>query len=129
MIELEYKIIKNTKGQVESQISDVVSKFEKEYMGRGPRNIRTKIFQNHIFIVIDGFLSQSEQKLGGNENGIKLIKEMRITLFEHSRDYLEELIKDIIHVEIVSMHSDVSTKTGEKVIVVTLGSNIVEEDN
>lgn len=128
-MELEPNKVKNTKGQTEAQISDAVSKFEKEYMGRGPRNIKTKIFQNHILIVIDGFLSQSEQKLCDNDNGIKLIKEMRISLFEHSRGYLQELIKDIIHIEIASMHSDVSTKSGEKVIVVTLESNFDEEGN
>ena len=123
------KKVKYTKGQIESQISDAVSKFEKEYMGRGPRNIKTKIFRNHILIVIDGFLTQSEQKLGVNENGIKLIKEMRRTLFEHSRSYLKELLKEIIHTEIVSMHSDVSTKSGEKVIVITLENSIDDESN
>ncbi len=125
---MSLKKVKYTKGQIESQISDAVSKFEKEYMGRGPKNIKTKIFQNHILIIIDGYLTQSEQKLGGSENGIKLIKDMRIALFEDSRNYLKELITDIIHVNIISMHSDVSTKTGEKVIVVTLDDDI-DDDN
>ncbi len=124
---MQSKINKNKKGQIEAQISDAVSKFEKEYMGRGPKDIKTKISQNHILIIIDGFLSQSEQKLADNDQGIKLIKEMRTALFENSRNHLEELITAIVCVEIVSMHSDVSTKTGEKVIVITLKSNIEEE--
>ena len=115
-----------TKGQIEAQISDVVSKFEKEYMGRGPREIKTKIFRNHILIVIDGFLNPSEQMLAKNDQGIKLIKDLRTALFENSSNHLEELIKKIIGVEIVSMHSDVSTKTGEKVIVLTLERSIEE---
>ena len=117
---------KNTKGQIEAQISDAVSKFEKEYMGRGPKGIKTKIIQNHILIIIDGFLSQSEQKLADNNQGIKLIKDMRTALFENARNHLEELINDIVNIEIVSMHSDVSTRTGEKVIVLTVGCNIEE---
>ena len=123
---MNQKKTNHTKGQIESKISYAVCKFEKEYMGRGPKNIKTKIFQNHILIVIDGYLTQSEQKLGVSENGIKLIKDMRIALFEDSRNYLKELMVDIIHVNIISMHSDVSTKTGEKVIVITLEEDLDE---
>ncbi len=123
---LESKIPVYTKGQIEAQISDAVSKFEKEYMGRGPREIRTKIFQNHIMIVIDGFLTPSEQKLAQSEQGIKLIKDMRTALFENSTNHFEEMIRGFIKVKIVSMHSDVSTKTGEKVIVLTLEHSMEE---
>lgn len=117
---------KYTRGQIEAQISDAVSKFEKEYMGRGPKDIKTKIIQNHILIIIDGFLSKSEQKLADNNQGIKLIKDMRTALFENARNHLEELINNIINIEVVSMHSDVSTKTGEKVIVLTVDCDIEE---
>ena len=114
------------KGQIEAQISDAVSKFEKEYMGRGPKDIKTKIIRNHIMIIIDGFLSQSEQKLAENSQGIKLIKDMRTILFESTRDHLEKLIKEIVNVRVISTHSDVSTKTGEKVIVLTVDCDIEE---
>ena len=117
---------KYTKGQIEAQISDAISKFEKEYMGRGPKDINTKIIQNHILIIIDGFLNQSEQRLADNNQGVKLIKDMRTALFENARNYLEKIINDIINIEVVSMHSDVSTKTGEKVIVLTVDCDIEE---
>ncbi|MCX7711120.1 MAG: DUF2294 domain-containing protein [Clostridia bacterium] len=123
---MESKIPKYTKGQIESKISDAVSKFEKEYMGRGPKDIKTKIIQNHVLIIIDGFLSQSEQKLADNESGIKLIKDMRTALFENAGNHLEEIISQIVNIEIVSMHSDVSTKTGEKVIVLTMEHDFEE---
>lgn len=113
-----------TKGQFEAQISDVVSRFEKEYMGRGPRDIKTKLISNHIMIVIDGFLSKSEQKLAENSQNTKLLKDMRTALFENTREHLNDLIKGIMDVEIISTHSDVSTKTGEKVIVLTLDRDL-----
>ena len=119
--------LKMTKGQLEARISDVVSKFEKEYMGRGPKDVKTKIVQNHIFILIYGFLSQSEQKLAQNSQGIKLIKDVRIALFENSREHLIEVIKNIINSNIISTHSDVSTKTGEKVIILTVDCNLEEK--
>ncbi|MBC2727277.1 DUF2294 domain-containing protein [Desulfosporosinus sp.] len=117
---------KYTKGQIEAQISDAVSKFEKVYMGRGPKGIKTRIIQNHIVIIIDGYLYQAEQNLANNDQGIKLIKGMRTALFENARNHLEELINDIVNIEIVSMHSDVSTRTGEKVIVLTVSCDIEE---
>jgi uncharacterized protein YbcI len=34
---------KKTKGQIEAEISELIMKFEKEYIGRGPQNIKTYI--------------------------------------------------------------------------------------
>lgn len=114
-----------TKGQVEAKISEAVSKFEFEYMGRGPKQIRTLIAQDLIIVRLVGFLSHSEQKLvAENVQGVELIKKVRSALFESARTCLETLIKDIIDVEIISTHSDVSTKTGEKIIVITVGENL-----
>lgn len=118
-----------TKGQVEAKISEAVSKFEIEYMGRGPKQIRSLIFQDMIIVRLKGFLSQSEQKLAESSQGIELLKKVRVTLFESARNYLEALIKEVVDVEILSTHSDVSTKTGEKIIVLTLSENIEDRFN
>jgi len=115
-----------TKGQVEAKISEMVSKFEIEFMGRGPKQIKTLITQDLIVIRLKGFLSQSEQKLAESSQGVELIKKVRATLFESARDYLEALVKEVINVNIVSTHSDVSTKTGEKIIVITVDENLEE---
>ena len=113
-----------TKGQLEAKLSEAVSKFELEYMGRGPKSIRTYIINDMIVIRLTGFLSPSEQKLTDNPQGIELFKKVRSSLFEGGRGYLETLIKEIINVAIVSTHSDISTKTGEKIIIITTDKNI-----
>jgi uncharacterized protein YbcI len=113
-----------TKGQLEAKISEAVSKFELEYMGRGPKLIRTYIINDMIIIRLSGVLSPSEQKLTDNPQGVELFKKVRSTLFEGGRGYLETLITDIIDVAIVSTHSDISTKTGEKIIIITIDKNI-----
>ncbi|AYO29746.1 MAG: hypothetical protein PWR06_1554 [Thermoanaerobacteraceae bacterium] len=118
-----------TKGQVEAKISEAISKFEIEFMGRGPKQIRTIIIQDLIIVRLKGFLSQSEQKLAESSQGIELIKKLRATLFENAREYLETLIKEVIDVNIISTHSDVSTKTGEKIIVITVDENLEEKFN
>ncbi|PHV69982.1 hypothetical protein CS063_12605 [Sporanaerobium hydrogeniformans] len=115
-----------TKGQLEAKISEAVSKFEVEYMGRGPKSIRTYVINEIIIIRLLGFLNPSEQKLTDNPQGIELFKKMRTLLFEGGREYLETLIKNIIDVAVISTHSDISTRTGEKIIVITTDSNLEE---
>jgi uncharacterized protein YbcI len=113
-----------TKGQLEAKISEAVSKFELEFMGRGPKDIRTIINKDLIIVRLSGFLSQSEKKLSESSNGVKLIKEVRIALFESAREYLENLLQEIIDVNVISTHSDVSTKTGEKIIIFTVDEDL-----
>ena len=115
-----------TKGQLEAKISEAVSRFEVEYMGRGPKAIRTHIVNDMIIVRLMGFLSPSEQKLTDNPQGIELFKKMRTSLFEGGREYLETLINDIIDVAVISTHSDISTKTGEKIIIITTDTNLEE---
>ncbi len=115
-----------TKGQLEAKISEIVSKFEIEYMGRGPKTIKTYILNDMIVVRLTGFLSPSEQKLTDNAQGIELFKKVRTSLFEGGRGYLETMITDVIDVAIVSTHSDISTKTGEKIITITLDRNLEE---
>jgi len=113
-----------TKGQIEARISEVVSAFEIHYMGRGPKQIKTTINQDLIIIRLKGFLSQAEQKLAESSQGVELLKRVRTSLFESACDYFAEQVKEVIHVNIVSLHSDVSTRTGEKIIVITLEENL-----
>ena len=113
-----------TKGQIESKLSEAISKFEVEQMGRGPEKIRTVIFQDLILIRLKGFLSISEKNLARNPGGIQLIKNARTALFENAREELEATIKTVIDVNIVSTYSDVSTKTGEKIIAIVVDQDI-----
>ena len=113
-----------TKGQIESKLSEAISKFEVEQMGRGPEKIRTVIFQDLILIRLKGFLSISEKNLAKNPGGIQMIKNARTALFENARKELETTIKTVLDVNIVSTYSDVSTKTGEKIIAIVIDQDI-----
>lgn len=113
-----------TKGQVEAKISEATGKFEVEYMGRRPKQVSTMIIKDLIVIRLKGFLSQSEQKLAENIQGVELVKKVRSSLFEAAISYFENLVKQVICVEIISIHSDVSTKTGEKVIIITIAEDL-----
>lgn len=116
-----------TKGQIEAKLSEAISKFEIEVMGRGPKQIRTFILQDLIVVRLNGFLSPSERKLAESNQGVELLKKLRTTLFENARNDLEVLVKTVTNTDIISIHSDVSTRTGEKIIVFTVGENLEEK--
>lgn len=115
-----------TKGQLEAKLSEMISKYEIEYMGRGPKSIRTYIIDDMIIARLSGFLSPSEQKLTDTPQGIELYKKMRTSLFEGGRGYLETLISEVVNVAVISTHSDISTKTSEKIIVIIVDKNLEE---
>lgn len=115
-----------TKGQIEAKICEIVTKFESDYMGRGPKQIKTEIVKDLIIIRLRGFLSPAEQKLTENENGVDLIKKVRTMLFENAIEDFKKLVSEVVGIGIVSIFSDVSTRTGEKIIIITLNGNFEE---
>jgi len=115
-----------TKGQIEAKISEVVSKFEVDFMGRGPQKIRTMIVEDLLIIRLLGFLSQAEKQIVENNEGVELLKKMRSMLFEKNLSHFHERVGEILPYKVLSTHSDVSTVTGEKMIVITFEENLEE---
>lgn len=110
-------------GQLEAQISEAIVKFEQEHMGRGPRRIQTHMLDDMIIVRLEGVLTPAEMKLAKDLPGVKLLKEVRQVLIENSKGMLKDLIRQIADREVVSMHSDISAKTGERIIVFILTEN------
>ena len=109
-----------TKGQMEAQISNALISFEKEHMGRGPVEARTHIIQDIVIIRLKGILTPAETHLAKDDEGIHLIKQVRAKLLEKSKGLLEDMITDVTGCTTRSFHTDVSTKTGERFIIITL---------
>jgi len=120
---MEYK----TKGQAESQISEAIIKFEKDYMGRGPTETKTYIIKDMVFIRLKGVLTPAEEQLAKSPEGADLIKKIRVQLLEGARVLLENMISEVTACQVLSLHTDISTKTGERVIVFTLDKNLEEQ--
>lgn len=116
-----------TRGQLEAEISAAITSFEKEHLGRGPKETRSYIIEDMILIRLCSILTPAEQKLAANAEGAQLIKQMRRKLIESSRPILEALINDITGCEITSMHSDISSQTGERIFVFCLNRNLEAE--
>ena len=112
-----------TKGQVEADISEAIIKFEKEYMGRGPAETKTHIIDDLVLVRLKGIMTQAEYQLARTDDNLKgreLIKQVRHELLEKGRPLLEAVMHDLTGRKTLSLHTDISTVTGERVIIFTL---------
>lgn len=112
-----------TKGEIEAAICKGMSLFEQQYMGRGPKEIRTHLIDNMLVVRLHGVLTAAEQHLVETlppAKGRDLLKQVRTQLIELARPKLEKLVWDVSGVKAVSMHHDISTVTGEEVVIFTL---------
>ncbi len=116
--------MEKTKGQMEAEIANAIIQFEKEYMGRGPMETRAYIIDDMILIRLKGVLTLAEQQLAKNPEGAPLIKRVRSSLLEQARELLTEVIEKVTGLKVISLHTDISTKTGERVIIFTLNENL-----
>ncbi len=112
-----------SKRETEREISQAIIRFEKEFMGRGPLESRSYLIDDMVLVRLKNVLTPAECKLARSDEskrGRYLIKQMRQELIEQGRPLLDAVIKGILGVNVVSLHTDISAKTGERVIVFTL---------
>lgn len=108
---------------MEADISDAITRFEKEYMGKGPLETKTHILEDMIIIRLRGILTKAEIKLLKTDRKFKvrdLIKQFRNELLENGRVILETIIKTITKRKVRTLHSDISTVNDEKIIIFIL---------
>ena len=113
----------NERRSAEREISRAIVHFEKEFMGRGPLNARTFITEDLVLVRLANVLTPAELKLAQvepAERGRYLIKQVRQELIAQGRPLLDAVIQDILKIKVVSLHTDISAKTGERIIVFTL---------
>lgn len=114
---------KKNKAQAEAIISEAMIKFEKEYMGRGPVETKTYLIDDMVIVRLKGVLTQAEHQLAmhqDNVSGRELIKQIRVKLLESGRPLMEKEIERILNCKVKSLHTDISTVTGERVIIFIL---------
>jgi uncharacterized protein YbcI len=112
-----------TQGEVEAATCEGMSRFEQEYMGRGPKDIRAHLIDDVLFVRLQGVLTAAEQHLVKSlpaEKGRDLLKQVRMHLLETARPLMEAMVQEITGMKVISMHHDISTVTGEEVVLFTL---------
>lgn len=112
-----------TQGEIEAAICEGISRFEQEYMGRGPKDIRAHLVGDLLVVRLAGVLTAAEQQLVKSlpaEKGRDLLKQVRSHLIETARPLMEAMVEGVTGVKVVSLHHDISTMTGEEVVLFTL---------
>jgi len=115
-----------TQGEIEAAICQGISRFEQEFMGRGPKDIRVHLIDDLLLIRLHGALTAAERHLVQTlspEKGRDLLKQVRYQLTETGRPFLEAMVEEVTRVKVVSLHHDISTVTGEKVVIFTLAES------
>jgi DNA-binding response OmpR family regulator len=112
-----------TQAESEAVICDGFIRFQDEYLGWKSDQINAHLFKDLLLVRMRGVLTRAERQLGNSLSpgkGRDLIKQTRKQLLELARPMLESLIHEAAGVKVLSMHHDISTVTGEEVVVFSL---------
>ncbi len=112
-----------SQGEIEAAICQGVTRFGQEYMGRGPKHIHAHLIGDLLVVRLRGVLTAAEQHLVKTlaaEKGRDLLKEVRTQLIEAARPLLDAMVQEVTGSKVVSLHHDVSTATGEEILLFTL---------
>jgi uncharacterized protein YbcI len=115
-----------TQGEIEAAVCEGIARFEQDYMGRGPKDIHAYLIGDLLVVRLKGVLTVAEQQLVATlpaEKGRDLLKQVRVHLVETARPVMEEMIQKSTSVKVVSLHHDISTRTGEEIVVFTLANS------
>lgn len=117
-----------SRGELEAAVCAGMTRFEQEYMGRGPKAITTHLLGDMLVVRLSGVLTAAEQHLVKSlpaDKGRDLLKQVRTHLIETARPLMHAMIEKETGVKVVSLHHDISTATGEEIVVFTLAESPV----
>jgi uncharacterized protein YbcI len=120
------EVIMRTQGEIEAAVCAGIVRFEQDYMGRGPKDIRAHLIGDLLVVRLIGVLTAAEQHLVRAlpaEKGRDLLKQVRTHLIETARPVMEAMIEEVTGVAVLTLHHDISTVTGEEVVLFTLNES------
>src|SRR5713101_6645088 len=112
-----------TQGEIEAAVCEGISRFEQQYMGRGPKNIQAHLLGDLLVVRLQGVLTAAEQQLVKSlpaEKGRDLLKQVRTHLIETARPLMEAMVEEVTGSKVLTLHHDISTTTAEEVVLFTL---------
>lgn len=116
--------MKRSKKKLESDLSEAFIKFQRDLIGRGPQEAKTYIVCDMIILRFKGVLTVEEKHLVTKETGKKLVKKMRQVLREMYSKEFEGIVEQFTGCKVLSSHSDISTKMGERIEVFIMDKDV-----
>lgn len=113
-----------TRGEMESLVKNAIIKFEQEFMGRGPDEVKAFIVRDLIVIRLKGVLTPAEKQLAKTSEGVEMVKRLRQNLIAQGREKLMEQMNTLTGAKATALFTDIDTQIGERVFVFTLDRDL-----
>lgn len=113
-----------TKGEIEAAIRNAIIKFEQEFMGRGPEDVRAYIVRDLVVVRLKGVLTPAERQLAKTAEGVDMVKRIRQTLIAQGREKLFEKVNDITGAKALGLFTDINAQIGENILVFTVDRDL-----
>jgi uncharacterized protein YbcI len=110
-----------TKQEIEKAIKETITQFLEAQLGDRLEAVVTQIIEYDAIVVkLKDILPPSEKMLIRQDEGTRLIKELKEKLIEKVKPNLKAVVENLIGVEITDIHSIYNETTGEVIVFLTL---------
>lgn len=109
---------------MENSIRNAIIKFEQEFLGRGPDEVRALVARDLVVVRLKGVLTPAERQLAKTAEGIEMVKRLRQNLIAQGRDKLCEQVSEITGAKILGLFTDIDVQLGERIFVFTMDRDI-----
>ncbi|MFD2680077.1 DUF2294 domain-containing protein [Bacillus seohaeanensis] len=116
--------MKKSKGSIESEISKAITQWEKDYLGRGSISCKTDILRDMVIVNLQGILTPAEYTVCETKDGMLTIKKTRSELVESGVENLKDIVLTVTGEKVKSFHTDISSRTGERLMVFKLFNDL-----
>ena len=113
-----------SKGGLEAEIANAVTRFHREQQGRGPGDVRAFVVGDMVLVRCQSIFTPVEAHLSASDEGRKLIKSARQELRSINHEEIEEIIAGLVRCAVLRSHCDLSVEAAEQVEVYILAQNI-----
>lgn len=116
---------KKTEKSIELEVSNYISSFMKEKVGKGPRDVKVKIVDNTLIFFIIGSLTQLEKNILKSPEGEKIIVEGRKLYLKETNSERIPAFEKIVGSKVIDHFESWSLKMDTAIGVVVFEDNII----
>jgi len=116
--------VSSSRGEIEAAICSAINRFERDYLGHGPVNIRAHLIGDLLIVRLKGVLTAAEKQLVKThlpERGRELLKQVRMAIIDTTRPVIDPIVETITGAKVLSVHHDINV-AGDEFIIFTLAS-------
>jgi len=114
--------------ELEELLNNEICKMYKRWVGKGPKYIKTRIFEDIIVVRFEKYDEPLFTKLSETKMGRELMKSMSERIFKLSKNELIKVVESIIECNVKKVYLDAQNIDGEMALTITCKKNIPLED-